>query len=287
MLRELFWPHRLPTAVRRWLRSQRVETSTEAMARIRSIKPEFPQSETVGKLSRDARLLFIQLWTLVDDEGRTRAASRMLASLLYPYDEDAPGLIEGWLAELERNDCIVRYVVEGSTYLQVNNWLKHQKIDHPGRSKLPVVREGSRIFANGSETLAPDLGPRIKDQGKDLGSERKNAAADEASRGLAKARETDQGPAPVGAHSGQLELAEPSRSPPAPPDAETELFRRGREVLGKSAGGLITQLLKAKDGKVALARAAIETASTKSDPREYIGAIIRGKPDEEPYRVII
>ena len=110
------------------------------MARIRTIKPEFPQSETVGKLSRDARLLFIQLWTLVDDEGRTRAASRMLASLLYPYDEDAPGLIEGWLAELERNDCIVRYVVEGSTYLQVNNWLKHQKIDHPGKSKLPVVR---------------------------------------------------------------------------------------------------------------------------------------------------
>ena len=39
------------------------------MARIRTIKPEFPQSETIGKLSREARLLFIQLWTLADDEG--------------------------------------------------------------------------------------------------------------------------------------------------------------------------------------------------------------------------
>jgi hypothetical protein len=49
----------------------------------------------------------------------------------------------------------------------------------------------------------------------------------------------------------------------------------------------VTQLLKAKEGKIPLARAAIETASTKSDPREYVGAIIRGKPDDEPYRVIV
>jgi uncharacterized protein YdaU (DUF1376 family) len=56
---------------------------------------------------------------------------------------------------------------------------------------------------------------------------------------------------------------------------EAELFRRGREVLGKQSGGLITKLLAAKQKNVALARAAIEQASTKSDPREYIGAIIR------------
>ncbi|WP_050996281.1 MULTISPECIES: hypothetical protein [Bradyrhizobium] len=75
------------------------------MARIRTIKPEFPQSETIGKLSREARLLFIQLWTLADDEGRARAASRMLASLLYPYDDDAPGLMDDWLAQLEHHGC--------------------------------------------------------------------------------------------------------------------------------------------------------------------------------------
>jgi uncharacterized protein YdaU (DUF1376 family) len=63
----------------------------------------------------------------------------------------------------------------------------------------------------------------------------------------------------------------------AAPDPEVELFRRGREVLGKQAGGLISKLLAAKQKNVALARAAIEQSSTKSDPREYIGAIIRGK----------
>jgi hypothetical protein len=107
------------------------------MARIRSIKPEFPQSESIGRLSRDGRLLFIQLWTLVDDEGRARAASRMLASLLYPYDDDAPALIGGWLSELEDADLIRRYEVSGTTYLEIVNWLKHQKIDRPSASRIP------------------------------------------------------------------------------------------------------------------------------------------------------
>lgn len=141
------------------------------MARIRSIKPEFPQSEDIGKLSRDARLLFIQLWTIADDFGKARAASRMLASLLFPYDDDAPSLIDGWLSELERGEHIRRYNVDGSQYLEIANWLKHQKIDHPTPSRLPDFRE---ILASPRETFASDLGPRIKD--KDLGS-RKNARA--------------------------------------------------------------------------------------------------------------
>lgn len=135
------------------------------MARIRTIKPEFPQSESMGRVSRDARLLFIQLWTIADDEGRARAASRMLASLLFPYDDDAPDLIEGWLAELEQEGCIVRYQVDGSTYLQIAKWLSHQKIDKPSASKIPPFDEESRILANPREVSPLDLGPRTKDQG--------------------------------------------------------------------------------------------------------------------------
>jgi hypothetical protein len=106
------------------------------MARIRTIKPEFPQSETIGKVSRDARLLFILLWTIADDAGRTRAAPRMLASLLFPYDDDAAHLIEGWLAELERVGCIRRYTAEGSAYPDIPAWSKHQKIDKPSASRF-------------------------------------------------------------------------------------------------------------------------------------------------------
>ena len=137
------------------------------MARIRSIKPEFPQSESMGRISRDARLTFIQCWTLADDEGRLRGNSRMLASLLFPYDDDAPGLIDEWLAELEREKCLIRYQIEGQSYMQISNWLNHQKIDKPSRSKIPPFDESSRILANPREVSSGDQGSRIKDQGEE------------------------------------------------------------------------------------------------------------------------
>lgn len=141
------------------------------MGRIRTIKPEFPKSETIGSLSRDARLLFVQLWTEADDAGRLRGASRLLASLLYPYDEDAPALIEGWLSELADKGCIRRYEVKGNQYLEIANWLEHQKIDRPSPSRLPsfdegseMPREDSRALDDGPRTL--DLGPRTEDHSR-------------------------------------------------------------------------------------------------------------------------
>jgi hypothetical protein len=139
------------------------------MARIRTIKPEFPQSESMGRVSRESRLCFILLWTLADDVGRLRGSSRMLASLLYPYDDDAKKLIERWLNELEAESCIVQYRTEGDSYIQICNWLKHQKIDRPSKSRIPALDEASRVIATPLEDSSGDL--RIKDQGsKDQGS---------------------------------------------------------------------------------------------------------------------
>ncbi len=61
-----------------------------------------------------------------------------------------------------------------------------------------------------------------------------------------------------------------------PSIAERDYFTRGKALLGKNAGGLLAKLKAAKGGNVALARAALETASTKENPHEYIGAIVRG-----------
>jgi hypothetical protein len=129
------------------------------MPRIRTIKPELPQSETIGRLSRDARLLFIQLFTISDDAGRARASSRLLASLLYPYDGDAGGLIDGWLSELEHHKAIRRYEVDGSQYLEIVKWLEHQKIDRPSPSRLPEYREASSPPREVSRASDADLGP--------------------------------------------------------------------------------------------------------------------------------
>jgi hypothetical protein len=131
--------------------------------RIRTIKPEFWQSESLSRISREARLLFIGLFSACDDSGKTRAASRFLASLLFPYDDDAPKAIEGWLKELEKEGCIRRYVVDGNTYLDIPKWRDHQKIDKPSASKLPPFAEDSRPFAEPSRTVV--IGSGIRDQG--------------------------------------------------------------------------------------------------------------------------
>lgn len=134
------------------------------MARIRTIKPEFPHSESMGRVSRDARLLFILLWTLADDSGRMRGSSRILASLLFPYDDDANEKIDGWLDELEAESSIVRYMVETHTYCEILNWQSHQKIDHPSKSKWPNFDQSSRDALEASRGL-PKSSARIKDQG--------------------------------------------------------------------------------------------------------------------------
>jgi uncharacterized protein YdaU (DUF1376 family) len=69
----------------------------------------------------------------------------------------------------------------------------------------------------------------------------------------------------------------------APANLEKQLFDRGKSILGKNAGGLIANLIKAK-GSIALARAALETAAAKASPREYVGACIRGENQDAEVR---
>jgi len=193
------------------------------MARIRSIKPEFAQSETIGALSRDARLLFVQLWTIVDDAGRARANSRVLAMTLYPFDDDALNLIEGWLQELEDQACIRRYLVEGKPYLDIPKWLSHQKIDRPSKSKLPEFVEASRGLANGRESsmldnrsMTLDPGPRTREQ---------NLAAETVNEGTS--------PAYVGAREGRAS-ADDAAFGDLEPAAWDDSYQFGRD---RSAGG--------------------------------------------------
>jgi hypothetical protein len=108
------------------------------MARIRTIQPHFPHSKSMRRVSREARLLFIQLWLAADDAGRLRAAPVGLADLLYPDDDDAPMLLPSWLDELERQGCLERYTVDDVDYLRVACWRKYQKIDRPTPSQLPA-----------------------------------------------------------------------------------------------------------------------------------------------------
>jgi hypothetical protein len=105
--------------------------------RIRTIKPETWADEKIGTLSRDARLLFVGLITMADDAGRLRGMPAAILGHAFPYDQDAPSLLERWLAEVERTGLIVRYDVDGHPYVALTGWAKHQKINRPTASELP------------------------------------------------------------------------------------------------------------------------------------------------------
>jgi hypothetical protein len=134
--------------------------------RIRSIKPEFWESESLGRVSREARLLFIGLFSCCDDHGRARASSRLLASRLFPYDDDALKKLPTWIEELEKERCIRLYKVNGESFLDIPKWLNHQKIDKPSASKLPSF-DSSREDSRGLEKNSLGTGNREKEQGKE------------------------------------------------------------------------------------------------------------------------
>lgn len=127
------------------------------MARIRTIKPEFPEDEKLGACSRDARLLFVLIWTLCDDHGRFRASAVFLRTHLYPYDLDiGPHDVAAWLEELTAKRRVQLYEVDGETYGHVVNWPKHQRVDNAGK---PLYPDPPRLAANHGEPDEPAAGP--------------------------------------------------------------------------------------------------------------------------------
>jgi hypothetical protein len=61
-----------------------------------------------------------------------------------------------------------------------------------------------------------------------------------------------------------------------PASEEKSYYDRSKEILGPKGNSLAAKLLKAKGKVISQARAALEQSASKSNPSEYIGAVIRG-----------
>jgi hypothetical protein len=114
--------------------------------RIRSIKPEFWSSPDIAALSDSDRLLFIGLWSYVDDRGRGRDDVALIVAALYPHDmvanpRDTVAKVRDGLARLSEANLILRYTVASRTYFLVTGWGKHQRVDKPKASRIPEPTE--------------------------------------------------------------------------------------------------------------------------------------------------
>lgn len=100
--------------------------------RIRTIRPEFYQSESVGSMTWKARLVFINMWSYVEDNGVNLDNPRLFRGQCMPYDDSALDDLEDAFAELEQCGSIIRYERDGKRLLFIPGFEKWQNIQRPG-----------------------------------------------------------------------------------------------------------------------------------------------------------
>ena len=151
------------------------------MARKRMIDPNIWQSEDFGRLSTLAKLVFIGLFSLADDEGRGRCNPIYLKSTLFPYEEGIRSAdVDKTLSEISSNMSVVFYSCDGSSYYSLYNWNTWQKIDRPSESKIPEFDEKimQRIFDDNSTNVrrvfAPNKNIKEKEQERKGNRKEKN-----------------------------------------------------------------------------------------------------------------
>ena len=111
------------------------------MARGRMVSKSISLDEKVDSLSNDtARLLFTWLIPHLDVEGRMYGDARLFISIVAPRRHYSLQKVEKYLTELESHGLILRYNVDGNTYLCEPSFVKHQtglRKDREAQSQIP------------------------------------------------------------------------------------------------------------------------------------------------------
>lgn len=157
--------------------------------RIRTIRPEFYQSESVGSMTWKARLVFINLWSYVEDNGVNLDNPRLFRGQCMPYDDSVLDDIEDAFAELEQCGSIIRYERDGKRLLFVPGFEKWQNIQRPGTCHyLPPDgwdKRGCKIIPDDSGQLqehsceSPDDSGQLHDCSRSSSSSRSGKKEEE------------------------------------------------------------------------------------------------------------
>lgn len=122
------------------------------MARARNIKPGFYKNEDLAECSIWARFIFPGLWMMADREGRLEDRPKRIKAEILPFDtQDADPL----LRELESHGFIIRYQIEGSSFIQISKFAANQA---PHYSEKPSVIKPPELpeFESIKEPVKPD-----------------------------------------------------------------------------------------------------------------------------------
>lgn len=148
------------------------------MARNRMIKPEFWSSETLMKVSRDSRLLFIGLWNFCDDFGFCLNSTRKIIGDVFPLDDGVTEAnIKKWLIELIEINVVIPVEYKSKKLLFMKSWGEHQSVQHKSKRSFvdsvdleQVIKDSLEshedLMKNYLESHAPKLKKKDKDKDK-------------------------------------------------------------------------------------------------------------------------
>jgi hypothetical protein len=111
--------------------------------RLRSIFPTLWQNEDFAALSWDARFMLMGLWSYADDEGRGLDKVALIAAALFPFDVQRDprktfARVSAAVDELAAAGRVIRYQVDGTSYIQIADWRSSQKPQRPTPSRFPT-----------------------------------------------------------------------------------------------------------------------------------------------------
>jgi len=137
------------------------------MPRIRTVKPQFWLDEKLGEIPRDARLLYIGLWNLSDDQGVFEWRPTRIKVQLFPYDNDIIGSdIESWLELLVKTGDIIKFDNGTSSFGYIKSFLEHQEIKNPSKWRFAEIPPALPQPSD-SPTPALSLGKRKRSREKE------------------------------------------------------------------------------------------------------------------------
>src|SRR6188474_138020 len=147
--------------------------------RIRSIKPEILDDSKCAALTHLEFRLFVGSWLIADDYGNLRGDPDYIRGQIVWGASESRETVAKALETLAGVTLLVPYAVRGQPYLHIAGWDKHQKLDRPGKARMPgrdeadceqkpLVETDSRdpreTHENIRETHATDLRPPTSDQ---------------------------------------------------------------------------------------------------------------------------
>ena len=128
------------------------------MPRARNIKHGFFVNEDLIELPFDVRLLFIGLWTIADREGRLEDRPLKIKIAIFPADDVD---VNRGLELLQAKGFIVRYSEHDKKYIEVTNFVRHQKPHHNEPESLIPSPSQARA------TMEQGLAPKVEALGSD------------------------------------------------------------------------------------------------------------------------